>query len=118
MSILNYRDLKIWQLGKQLAVEIYRCTGTFPSAETFGMSSQMRRAAVSIPSNIRYLYFALASCAELETQSELAFELGYVGESWKTDCVEMTNHESRMIRKLIAQMQPTRREARGTRHAE
>ena len=48
----NYRDLIAWQKAKALALNVYRCTRQFPKEETYGLSSQMRRAAVSVPSNI------------------------------------------------------------------
>ena len=91
MGILNYRDLRVWQAGMNLAEEIYRSTQTFPRTETYGLASQMRRAAVSIPSNIaeghtkestkeylRHLSMAQGSLAELQTQIELAGRLVYL----------------------------------------
>ena len=50
-TINSYRDLKVWQAGRELVLQIYRATKDFPSEERFGLTSQMRRAAVSIPSN-------------------------------------------------------------------
>ncbi len=52
MKVSNFRQLKVWQLGKALALNVYGMTRTFPKDELYGMTSQMRRAAVSIPSNI------------------------------------------------------------------
>jgi four helix bundle protein len=84
------RDLEVWRLGLDLAETIYGYTAGFPKSEIFGLSSQMRRAAVSIPSNIaegqarssskeflHFISFALGSLAELETQLELAGRLSY-----------------------------------------
>ena len=51
-AVLSFRDLEVWQLGMELVVSVYRATDLFPTAERFGLTSQMRRAAVSIPSNI------------------------------------------------------------------
>ena len=52
MKIRNFKDLKVWRLGKALAMEIYKLTSSFPREELYGLVSQMRRAAVSIPVNI------------------------------------------------------------------
>jgi four helix bundle protein len=89
-KVLHYKDLKIWQRGMGLAKAIYRLTGGFPAEERYGLASQMRRAAVSIPSNIaegqarrgtkefvQFLALASGSLAELETQLLLSVELGY-----------------------------------------
>lgn len=87
----GYRELIVWQKGLDLVVGVYRLTATFPKSETFGLASQMQRAAVSIPSNIaegnalrqtkaylRHLAIASGSLAELETQLEIAGRLGYL----------------------------------------
>ncbi len=87
-TINSYRDLHVWQAGRELVAWIYRVTKAFPSEERFGLTSQMRRAAVSIPSNIaegwsrqhrpEYLQFlrvARGSLAELETQVQLSMDL-------------------------------------------
>ena len=136
MAIRNFREMDVWQLGKKLAIEIYDCTRFFPDAERFGLTSQMRRAAVSIPANIaegfnrnsrkefrRYLHIALASCAELDTEAELACELSLFTTDQQAGLLEMINHESRMLRKLIARLGSinrasgnSRHEAPGTRH--
>jgi four helix bundle protein len=81
----GYRELKVWQLGVDLALEVYRLTEAFPKSELYGLTSQMRRAAVSISSNIaegharktrremqRYVNIAKGSLAELETQLIIA----------------------------------------------
>jgi len=87
MTITSYRDLEAWQLGMDLAEAVYGLTRTFPREELFGLTSQLRRAAVSIPSNVaeghrhkgaayrRYVVIALGSHAECETQLELAVRL-------------------------------------------
>jgi four helix bundle protein len=88
--VKSYRDLEVWRLGLELVETIYRCTSEFPKNEIYGLAAQMRRAAVSIPSNIaegqarssskeflHFLSFSLGSLAELETQLELTSRLGY-----------------------------------------
>lgn len=88
--VKSFRDLDVWHLGVELAETVYRLTARFPKAELFCLTSQMRRAAVSIPSNIaegrsrnsskEFLYFlsiSRGSLAELETQLELAIRLDY-----------------------------------------
>jgi len=90
-DIRTYRDLAAWQKGMQLAETVYRVTVAFPSEEKFGLVSQMRRAAVSIPSNIaegfgrarntefrRFLEIARGSLFEMQTQAELARRLGWL----------------------------------------
>ena len=86
-----YRDLIAWRKATQLALEIYRSTQAFPKTELYGLTSQMRRAAISIPSNIaegkgrysckefmQFLYRARGSLLELETQLFIAKELHYL----------------------------------------
>src|SRR5271157_3525036 len=87
----NYRELIAWQKAKSLALDVYRCTRRFPKDEIYGLSSQMRRAAVSVPSNIaegkgryspkefvQFLYRARGSLLELETQLSIACDLGHI----------------------------------------
>ncbi len=89
-SVGGYRDLLVWQKGILLAKEIYRLTRDFPADEKWGLVSQMRRAAVSVPSNIaegqarrttkdfiQFISIAEGSVAELDTQLVLAYEFGY-----------------------------------------
>jgi four helix bundle protein len=91
MRVRQFRDLQVWQRSMALAREVYRVTRTFPNAEMFGLTSQMRRSAVSIPSNIAegqgqltdkgfllFLSRARGSLNELETQAELAESLGFM----------------------------------------
>ncbi|XOV66723.1 MAG: four helix bundle protein [Fluviicola sp.] len=89
----NFRSLSFWSLSKEFAVEIYRATKSFPPTEQFGLTSQMRRSAVSIPSNIaegtsrktnkdlsRFLDISIGSAHELETQLEIAKEIEYLSD--------------------------------------
>ena len=93
MSIQSFRDLVAWQLGIELVERIYILTGVFPADERFGLTSQLRRAAVAIPSNISeghqmgrkaYLHFvviAIGSLAEAETQIEIARRLKFADDA-------------------------------------
>ena len=96
-KIRNYKDLEIWQRSISLIEAIYNVTKKFPKEETYGLISQVRRAAVSIPSNIaegfarfynneykQFLFISLGSCAELSTQLIIAKRLGYL-ENGKAD---------------------------------
>lgn len=88
----SYKDLLVWQKAMDLVVRIYILTGLFPNSETYGLKSQLQRAAISVPSNIaegqargstnsefsRFIRIALGSLAELDTQLELAIKLGYL----------------------------------------
>ena len=100
-KITNFRDLQVWQLGKQIVLSVYRITKVFPADERFGLISQMRRAAVSIPSNVaegfnrlgnkeyrQFLYIALGSCGELETQAEVSCDLGYLSKEERDSLLE------------------------------
>lgn len=91
VSARNYRELIAWQEGIKLAKSIYKLTEKFPRQETYALADQIRRAAVSVPSNIaegqarkapadfrRYLHIALGSLAEVDTQAVLAQEFGYL----------------------------------------
>ena len=98
----------------EVVEDVYKLTKTFPKDELYGLISQMRRSAVSIPSNTaegfarkhnkeykQFLYIALGSCTELETQIEIAFRLGYIIEQDKEDILEKINHTTRMIMNLL-----------------
>src|SRR5437870_8178062 len=91
MQIRSFRDLRVWQAGIELVRLVYGMTSKYPRNETYGLASQIQRAAVSVPSNIaeghtrestkeylNHLSIAQASLAELETQLEIAVRLKYV----------------------------------------
>lgn len=101
----SYRDLKEWRKSVHLAVSIYRLTGRFPKEETYGIAAQMRRSAVSIPSNIaeshgrfgqreyrQFLGVARGSNFELQTQLEIASELGF-GDAREIEDAKALSHE-------------------------
>ena len=92
-KLKSYKDLEVWKVAMDLVIDIYQITGTFPSHELYGLSSQMRRCALSIPSNIaegagrrntkefiQFLYISNGSLSELETQIEISFRLKYLKE--------------------------------------
>ena len=89
-----HKRLDVWKLAVELAVSVYRVTEKFPGEERFGLTSQMRRAAVSIPSNIaegaarkgrkefaQFLHISRGSLSEMDTQLELARQLGFLDEA-------------------------------------
>ncbi len=117
MKIRNFRDLDVWKMGKEIVLDVYRATEAFPKAEFYGLAAQMRKASVSIPSNVaegfnrfhnkeyrQFLFIALGSCAELETQVELSLDLGYIEQRNRDFMVEKLDHESRMLRNLVKKL--------------
>lgn len=121
-AIKNYQDLKIWQDGIAIVKNSYFITGQFPDNEKFGLASQMQRAAISIPSNIaeghsriisndysRFLNIALGSLAELETQTIIAFELGYISANINQKFQERLNDERKQIISLIGKLQKSKK---------
>jgi len=116
-KINHFQELQIWRKGIELVKNIYSSTNNFPTSEIYGLVSQMRRSAVSIPSNIaegfkrlhnnefrQFLYITLGSCAELETQLVIANELKYINDKTREDNIEKINHISRMIYNLIKKL--------------
>lgn len=112
-NIRSYKDLLVWQKGIALVRKIYQLTQTFPDTERFGLASQMRRAAVSIPSNIaegqarhtrkefiQFLSHSEASVAELETQVILGVELGYCALADTQEITNLTTELSKMLDSL------------------
>jgi four helix bundle protein len=111
--IQTHRDLKVWQLGMEIAELIYQTTKAFPDDERFGLISQLRRAAVSIPANIsegnardstkeylRHLSIAVGSLAEIETLVDLARRLSFGQSSSIHTLSELLSEERRMLRGL------------------
>lgn len=109
-SFKSFKDLRVWQKGMEVVEDTYKLTKKFPKEELYGLTSQVRRAAVSIPSNIaegfrryhtkenkQFLYVALASMAELETQLIISKNLFYINESELNDILQKIEHLSRMI---------------------
>ena len=111
--IRGYRDLKVWQLGMEMAERVYELTRDFPSEEKYGLTSQLRRAAASIPANIaeghartsrkeyqHYLSIAVGSLAEIETFVELGARLHFGSDQSIRVLCEMIDEERRMLRGL------------------
>jgi four helix bundle protein len=112
-KIKTYRDLIIWQKSLALVTEIYKITKLFPKDETYGLTAQMRRCAVSIPSNIaegygrnsssdyvRFLRIAMGSLYELQTQLEISLNLKYL----KADDFKKFYESSREVERMISSM--------------
>ena|SRR5688572_26927774 len=106
----NFKKLKIWQKGFQIAVDSFRITEAFPSKEKFGLSSQINRAAVSVPSNIaegssrssvkEYNYFievSLGSCFEMETQLLISKALNYGEQDLICSTLILLTEEEKML---------------------
>jgi len=115
----GFRELKVWQLAKELAVEIYRVTGGSAFNRDFSLRDQIRRSAVSIPSNIaegdergtnkdavRFLYIAKGSLGELQTQLEIAHETGYLDTSILNALSEKCATIGKMLGSLIKARSP------------
>ena len=107
--IQSFRDLTVWQKGMDLALRVYGAAEKFPRSEMFGLASQLRRAATSIPSNIaegkaigglsypRHLRIAHGSEAELQTQIELAQRLKYLDDSEANALLSQASEIGRML---------------------
>ena len=121
----HYKELLIWQKGMSLAKDVYGLTARFPGDERFGLVSQMRRAAVSVPSNIaegqarhgtreflQFLSHASGSLAELETQLLLSVDMKYCSEN---DVESVTGLISE-LQKMIAALRRTLENSLATRH--
>lgn len=104
MAIQSFRDLRVWQMGMDLVERIYQVTKAFPKEEMYGLTNQMRRAAVSIPSNVaeghvrehlkeylQHISMAQGSLAELQTQCEIAARLRYLAGSESREILELAS---------------------------
>ena len=112
-TIKHFKELKVWQKGIEIVKDIYEITKHFPKEEMYGLTSQMRRSAISIPSNIaegfkryhtkeykQFLYIALGSIAELETQIVIAKEVGLLEDLMMDAMNEKLDHTSKMLSSL------------------
>jgi four helix bundle protein len=109
-TMKDFKNLKIWQHGINLVVDVYQASKNFPPEELYGLTSQVRRSAVSIPSNIaegsgrdsdkdfcRFLDISLGSSFELETQIIIAHKLDFLSEEVYVDLTEKIREEQKMI---------------------
>ncbi len=112
--VINYKKLNVWQKSYNLCLYIYQVTKRFPKDEMYGLTSQIRRSAVSIPSNIaegygrkttleyvRFLYIAYGSVCELETQTMISGDLGYVGKERFQEIRQEIGDVERMLKAMI-----------------
>ncbi|HKJ40740.1 MAG TPA: four helix bundle protein [Sunxiuqinia sp.] len=110
----TYRDIKVWQKAMPFVTKIYKSTGLFPKEEIYGLTSQIRRSAVSIPSNIaegfgrrssnefkRFLQIAMGSLFELQTQLEISKNLEFLDDSAFDDLFQDSREIERMLSAFI-----------------
>ncbi len=116
-KIKSFKELKIWQKGIEIVKNIYMLTRVFPKEELYGLTSQMKRSAISIPSNIaegfkryhnkeysQFLHIVLGSAAELETQLIIARELEFIDKNKLDEFSEKINHLSKMVSSLLKKL--------------
>jgi four helix bundle protein len=118
MAVQHYQQLLVWQKAMDLAVEVYRATDPFPKSETYRMCDQLRRCAISIPSNIaegqgrnttpdflRHLGISRGSLYEAETQLILAYRLGYLSKEQHDALLSLAGEVGRMLHGLTAALE-------------
>ncbi|HBE44795.1 MAG TPA: four helix bundle protein [Deltaproteobacteria bacterium] len=115
--VRNFKELIVWRKAYQLALDLYRASEEFPKSEQYGLTSQMRRCAVSIVSNVaegyqrqhtgeyvQFLSMAYGSCAELETQLFLSKDLHYLPLKTFKELSELTTEISKMLYTMIKRL--------------
>jgi four helix bundle protein len=118
MQLKSYRDLDVWQKAMNWVELVYRLSASFPKSEQFGLTSQLRRACISVPSNvsegaerrgtkeyIQFLGIAQGSLAEAETLIELAARLNYLSNEARVDLLDRTAEIGRMLHGLIRSLE-------------
>ncbi|MBN1688108.1 MAG: four helix bundle protein [Candidatus Omnitrophica bacterium] len=113
----SFKQLKIWQRSVEIVKQVYLLTKRFPKEELYGLTAQMRRSAISIPSNIaegfkryhdkeykQFLHIALGSAAELETQLVIAQELSYISKSDLEEFAQAREQIGKMTSSLIGKL--------------
>ena len=121
---MNYKELKVWQKSMDLAEEIYKLTSKLPLDETYGLISQLKRACVSIPSNIaegqmrhttkeyiNFLCIARGSNAEIETQLLLCHRIKYLSAEQTQNALSLVNEIGKMLNGLINKLSCTESES-------
>jgi four helix bundle protein len=112
---MSYKELIVWQRAMDLVIDVYRTTKSFPKEETYGLVAQMRRAAVSVPSNIaegrgrysrkelvQFLINARGSLLELETQVEIGKVLGYLGQTERNKLMTLSSEVGKLLNGTIS----------------
>ena len=118
VSAKRYSDLVAWQKAMALVEEVYKVTRGFPKEELYGLTAQLRRSVVSVPSNVaeghgrrggrefaHHLSIAHGSLSEVETQVEIAYRLGYVSAEQRTRILEMSFETARIIGGLLKSLE-------------
>lgn len=118
----TFRDLLVWQKAMKFVTKIYEVSKDFPKEECYGLTSQIRRSAVSIPSNIsegygreglsdylRFLNIALASLFELQTQLEISYNLKYIPKKCFQELYELSREIERMLTSFIRSLKSKRK---------
>ncbi len=113
----NFRELEIWKLGMQIVKAVYKVANKLPKEEKFGLISQLKRAAVSVPANIaegcsrysekdfnRFLQISIGSLFEVETELLLCIQLEFIEKNEITDLLQLIDEEEKMISKMIAKV--------------
>jgi four helix bundle protein len=121
MTLQTHKDLKVWQDSRKLVKDIYALTSKFPKDEMYSITAQIKRAAISIPSNIaegaardsnkeyiHFLFIALGSIAELDTQLIIANDLNFIGEKDFNNIIEKLDNIGKMLSGLIKYRQSKR----------
>jgi four helix bundle protein len=116
-TIKSFRDLIVWQKSVSLVTEVYNATKNYPKEEIYGIVSQIRRSAVSIPSNIaegygrrstqdyvRFLQIAIGSLYELETQMEISLNLNFIGQSEVQNLFAKCSEIEKMLNSLVVKI--------------
>ncbi len=122
----SFTELRVWQNGMKLVVALYKVTKSFPREELYGLTSQLRRAGVSIPNNIaegkgyktdkdfvRFLYMARGSCHEVQTTLRIARELQYISQQEFSSILEDAAQIGRELNGLIAALEKPKANAAG-----
>lgn len=117
MKTKDYKDLIVYQKAYDLALEIYKITRDFPKEEQFGLISQMRRAAISVPSNIaegyrrktkneyvQFLHISYGSLGELKTQLEISNDLGFISKENFETIMSLESEVSKLLNSIILKM--------------
>lgn len=121
MTVRSYEELEVWQTAMDLVTLTYRLTRDFPREEVYGLTSQLRRAAVSVPSNIaegqgrrstgeflNHLSMARGSLLEVETQTEIAFRMAYLSPEQKAEVKALTGTVGRLLNGLMRSLEAKR----------